>query len=196
MFSRAGSLVSLLLTTALLFGCSDSDVSDEEAAELAYLGVDGSVERALRLGFDGFNAASSANIPEQSGAGDAAGTLRVGGKVDQGASNNKEMRLEVSYEGYSDGPVNEVELFYDSNTPVALDLSLKKLPNADMTGTMAGTVFLSGDLEGPLDLNLSITGTTEPDPDDADEVRRVPGATRVRGTATSDYGAFPVDVTL
>jgi hypothetical protein len=186
--------ILMLLATA---ACSDgTDVADEEAAEIAYLGVDESVELALKLGFDGFNAASSANIPEQSASGADTGTLRVGGKVDQGASNNKEMDLEVSYENYSDGPVRELIITYDSESPVILDLSLKKLPNADMTGSMIGTLYLSGDLEGPVDLNLSITGTTEPDPDNADEVRRTPGDTRVSGTATSDYGVFDVDVTI
>lgn len=195
MFNRF-AVAALLTSLTVATGCSDTDVSDEEAAEIVYLGVDESLEKALRLGFDGYNAASSANIPEQSTTGRDTGILRVGGKVDQGASNNKEMDLVVTYEGYSDGPIRELLITYDSRSPLILDLSLKKLPNADMTGSFTGTLDLTGDLEGPVDLNLSITGTTEPDPDDANEVRRTPGGTRISGTATSDYGVFDVDVTI
>ncbi|HZI09117.1 MAG TPA: hypothetical protein VE153_01935, partial [Myxococcus sp.] len=45
----------------------------------------------------------SANIPAQSTAGTAAGTLTVTGQVDQGSSANKGMRLRVGMVGYSDG---------------------------------------------------------------------------------------------
>ena len=54
------------------------------------------------LGFAGFNAASSANIPPQMTTGDVAGTLTVTGQVDQGASSNKNMRLVEALVGYQD----------------------------------------------------------------------------------------------
>ncbi len=50
----------------------------------AYLGLGKSVGQSLQLGFAGFNAASSANIPTQSANGDVAGTLAISGQVDQG----------------------------------------------------------------------------------------------------------------
>ncbi|WAS91814.1 hypothetical protein [Nannocystis punicea] len=72
------------------------------------------MDRALKLGFDGFNAASSANIPEQSEPGEAAGLMVVNGKVDQGSSANKGMRLEVSLADYSDGLIEGVyDVVYD-----------------------------------------------------------------------------------
>src|SRR5688572_6436470 len=74
-------------------GCSSDDVDSDEEARRAYLGLDESIAKALPLGFDGYNAASNANIPPQSTTGDAAGTLTVTGQVDKGASDNKGMRL-------------------------------------------------------------------------------------------------------
>lgn len=192
---------SLALALALappLAGCGDgTDLDNDDAARLAYLGLDQSVDRALKLGFQGFNAASNANIPTQSEAGAAQGKMDVGGKVDQGASNNKEMDLTVTLTGYSDGPLTtadaeEIEIVYDTEGPAILDLSLKGLPNATMTGSLTGTYFMSGGLEGPVTLNLSIAGMTE---DAGGVIQRKPGTTRISGTATSDFGVFDVDVT-
>src|SRR5262245_6532894 len=94
------------LVCGLLVGCAEDDEDDigsEEDAEHAYLGLDESIEKALNLGMDGYNAASNANIPDQSGEGTESGTITVGGQVDQGASDNKEMRLTVALVEYSDG---------------------------------------------------------------------------------------------
>ena len=68
-----------------LGACSTGNVDNEESARRAYLGFDGAIDRALKLGFDGYNAASNANIPEQSEPGDESGTMVVGGQVDRGA---------------------------------------------------------------------------------------------------------------
>ena len=190
--------LALLCAPALApLGCGGpqgGEVSNAESAQYAYLGLDGAVDRALQLGFDGFNAANSANIPTQMGNGDAAGTMTVGGQVDQGASDNKGMRLEVTLAGYSDGPVGDmVDIVYDGG-PNAFDLSMKGLPNADLTGTLVGDFAMSGDLTGPVSLNLSITGKTEDD--GGGKIRRVAGTIHVTGTATSNYGTFNVDVSL
>lgn len=189
-----------LLTTATfalasLAGCSDDGVVDEEGARIAYLGIDPSVDKILDLGFQGFSAASSANIPAQSTVGDVSGTLTVTGKVDQGASNNKEMRLDAVFAGYSDGAAAREgidDVVYDSSGAVAVDLSLKGLPDADLTGTLVGTLFMQGGLEGGVTLSLSITGKTEDD--GTGKIQRQAGTVRVTGTATSDYGIFDVDV--
>src|SRR5690606_4685279 len=74
------------LLTALATGCSDDGVNSDEEARRAYLGLDGTIAKSLNLGMDGFNAADSANIPEQSDVGDESGTLVINGKVDQGSS--------------------------------------------------------------------------------------------------------------
>lgn len=91
---------SLLLSVGLS-GCGN-DISSDEQARRAYLGLDKSVGKSLQLGFAGFNAASSANIPAQTTTGDAGGTLTITGQVDQGASSNKGMRLRVGMAGYTD----------------------------------------------------------------------------------------------
>jgi hypothetical protein len=179
-------------------GCGGG-VNDDESARLAYLGLDPSMDKILDLGFQGFNAANSANIPEQSTTGDVSGTLVVTGQVDQGASDNKGMRLFATYTDYSDGAVPEEneevdDVIYNSDPSLDVDLSMKGLPDAELTGTIVGTVLMEGGLEGPVTLSLAITGETEDD--GTGKIRRKAGTVRVVGTATSDYGTFDVDVTL
>lgn len=186
------------LLALLAAGCG-SGISSDEGAERAYLGLDGMVGKALALGFDGFNAATSANIPPQSTTGDVAGTLEVSGQVDMGASDNKEMRLDLALVDYQDAePESDLVVVYDTDpaAPPSLDLSLRGIPDATLSGTLVGRFVMTGDIEGPVDLNLAITGMTEADPSAADNVRRVAGTTHVTGTATSDFGTYSVDVTL
>lgn len=176
-------------------GCGDDgQVESDEEARVAYLGIDRGVDRAIELGFDGFNAATSANIPVQSAPGDLAGTMTVAGQVDQGNSANKEMRLEVSLDDYADVLVDgDLEVHYFTTAPVDLDLSMKGLPDADLTGTMVGRLDMLGAIEGVLDLSLSITGQTEADANGT--IRRKPGSVHVTGTATSEHGIYQVDIT-
>ncbi|MCA9718867.1 MAG: hypothetical protein H6713_03445 [Myxococcales bacterium] len=186
-----GSLGMLALLGPLSCG-GGGGLSNELDAERAYLGLDEAVDRAIKLGFDGFNAATNANIPDQSEGGALQGTMVVGGQVDQGNSNNKEMRLLVELTDYSDVVVeNDYNIIYNGG-PANLDMSLKGLPNAELTGTFVGTFTMDGDLVGPVELNLEIVGMTE---DAGGIIQRAPGTTRIFGTATSDFGVFDVDVT-
>ena len=188
----------ILSLFAFVLGCGGGVASDE-AAERAYLGLDGLVGKALTLGFDGFNMASSANIPPQSTTGDVSGTLDVSGQVDMGASDNKGLRLLLDVADYQDAvPDSDLVVTYDTEpgVPANLDLMLRGVPDATMTGTLVGRFLMVGDVEGRVDLDLAIAGTTEADPAGVDNVRRVTGTTRVTGTATSDYGTYTVDVTL
>jgi hypothetical protein len=198
---RSVVLAALFVLFASFAACSGSSVSDEESARFAYEGLDPSIDKILDLGFQGFNAADSANIPEQSTTGDVSGTLTINGQVDQGSSDNKGMRLEAVYVNYSDGVfiVEEGEedvliedIVYDSDGFIDVDLSMKGLPDAELTGTMVGTVIMTGGLEGPVALNLSITGETEDD--GTGKIQRKAGTIRITGTATSDYGVFDVDI--
>ena len=99
-----------ILRGAILFGglamaaaaCGDDGVSSTEDAKNAYLGLDPSIDKAITLGFAGFNSAKSANIDAQTAMGTKSGTLTVTGQVDQGNSANKGMRLLVAMTGYSD----------------------------------------------------------------------------------------------
>jgi hypothetical protein len=174
-------------------------VSSEETARRAYLGLDRSIGKSLTLGFAGFNAASSANIPDQSTSGDDGGTLIVSGKVDQGASANKGMRLNVAMAQYSDGVVSfdggTVRLVYstDAGALPALDLQLRNIPDGTWSGTLAGTYQMDGDLQGSVTLNLSLSGQLEND--GTGKPRRKPGVTSVTGTATSSSGVYQVNVT-
>lgn len=195
---RPSRRVTLCLLVAALASCGPPDrggVDDEASARLAYLGLDRAIDRAIDLGFAGFNAASNANIPEQSDAGELGGVMTVGGQVDQGNSDNKGMRLDVTLtEDYSDVVLEgEVAVVYNGG-PAALDMNFKGLPDADLSGTLGGTFTMTGDLVGTVQLDLSFTGATEEAPDGA--IVRTAGTVHVTGTATSDYGVYPVDVML
>src|SRR5688572_22616456 len=169
-------LVAVFSTVAI--GCNDDGVDSDEEARRAYLGLDGSIEKSLNLGFQGFNLASSANISPQVTTGTSAGMLTVSGQVDQGSSDNKGMRLWVAMVGYDDGNVviNEdgdtIHIVYDTSTEVSeqpyLNLKLNNVPTGTLTGTldananMLGVYQISGDIVGTLTLNLTITGMLMP----------------------------------
>ena len=172
-------------------GCGDG-ISSDEKAEQAYLGLDESIDKAIRLGFDGFNAASSANIPEQKVAGAVTGTMTIGGKVDQGSSNNKTMSLTEALVDYCDDGKHT----YDTD-PAALpmlDMKLSKIPTGTLDGTLSGDFTVKGDIEGPVKLTLSFTGDLQAT-SDTTGVERKPGTTHITGTAESDYGIYNVDLT-
>ena len=192
------SVLRLSALALALVGCAPpetGDLDNEASARLAYLGLDGAVSRAIQLGFDGYNAASSANIPQQSQPGALTGTMIVTGQVDQGSSDNKGMRLQVTLQdGYADTVLEgEREVIYNGG-PAELTMSFKGLPDAALTGTLLGTFVMAGDLVGDVALDVSIVGTTEAGP--GGEIVRVPGTVTVTGTATSDYGVFNIDVSL
>jgi hypothetical protein len=182
-------------------GCQSSAVSSDKQAEQAYQGLDTSVAKAMDLGFAGFNAASSANIPAQSATGNLSGTLTINGQVDQGASANKGMRLTEDLENYSDGKVtisgeSPVSIAYttsaDAGLP-ALGFSLRNIPNGTFTGTLVGIFEMKGDLSGSVSLNLSMSGNIEAG--DGGQVVRTAGSTTITGTATSGSGQYTVQVT-
>lgn len=186
-----------------LTACGDDDISSDEQARRAYLGLDNSISKSLQLGFAGFNAASSANIPLQTTAGDASGTLIISGQVDQGSSANKGMRLRVGMATYSDGEIavgedeDPVNITYasstDTTTQPELTLQLRDIPSGTFTGTLVGTFQMTGDLEGDVTLNLALAGDIEDD--GTGKVRRVAGSTTVTGTATSGDGSYNVNLT-
>jgi hypothetical protein len=210
MTNHVASCALVALLAAAGSGCSDDPIDSDEEARRAYLGLDGSIEKSLNLGFDGFNAASSANIDPQATVGDAAGALVVTGQVDQGSSANKEMRLRVGMTDYSDGIFVvviedgeddlelEVDLSYDTAATVEdqpyLHLSLRDVPDGTFTGELTGVYLLDGDIEGEVELDLAMTGEIEDG--GGGLVVRVPGTTTVTGTATSGDGLYAVDVTL
>jgi hypothetical protein len=201
----------VLVLSMACVACSDDGVDSDEEARRAYLGLDKSIEKSLNLGFDGFNAAQSANIDPQMMPGDADGMLTISGQVDQGSSANKGMRLNVSMVGYDDGNIvinddgDTIHIVYDTAADVAnqpyLNLKLSNVPTGTLEGTldsntsMAGVYLLSGDIEGELRLNLTISGMLMAGPNNT--VLRVPGSTHVVGTATNgDGGVYNIDLTL
>ncbi len=194
----------LLCVIPLLPACACGQVGSEEEARVAYLGVDDVVTKALALGFAGFNAASSANIPAQSDSGAESGTIDVTGQVDQGASANKGMRLTVALTDYSDGTVDdpetddeeEIAVVYATadGAPLSLELQLRAIPDGTLQGTLAGTVTMSGDLEGDLELSITFAGAIQSD--GAGGTARVVGTTDVTGTAVSANGTYDIDTTL
>ena len=191
------------LALVVLVGCSSSSVSSEDAARELYFGLDRAVDRSLNLGMDGFNAAQSANIPSQTGYGQVSGTLTVSGQVDQGASDNKEMRLATAFMTYSDlaeipdGGVADAPasgLVYDTMASALpqLDLSLRNIPDGTFTGTLNGAVTVSGSLKGTVTLTLTFSGDIQSAGGSA--IARVPGGTHITGTATSEFGTYTIDL--
>jgi hypothetical protein len=192
-----GSWVAVAGCVALACGGA---VSSDEQARRAYLGLDEAIGKAMDLGFQGFNSASSANISPQTASGDKSGTLTITGQVDQGSSANKGMRLNMALARYSDGDIHldgggTVAVTYDTDggSP-ALGLSLKGFPTGTLTGTLVGDYNLSGDLTGSVHLNLSMSGDLQSSSDGGTE--RKPGTTSVTGTATSGGGTYQVNVSL
>jgi len=202
-------LVFCAALTSLVAACSDDEIDSDEAARRAYLGLDASIGKSITLGFQGFNAASSANIDPQMTTGtppDGTGTLTITGQVDQGSSANKGMRLRVGMVDYSDGPFvidddgNTIVVTYDTATDVTaqpyLSMMLKDIPTGTIEGALTGVYTLSGDdLSGEITLDLTFNGTMMGT--SQQDVARVPGSTTVTGTATnSDGGVYDVNVTL
>jgi hypothetical protein len=173
-------------------GCGGDGVSSTDKAKQAYDGLDASIDKAIELGFDGFNAASSANIPEQTAKGDVTGTMTITGQVDQGASNNKTMNLTETLKAYSDDKLHT----YDTDPAALPTLSMKlsKIPDGTLDGTLSGKFILSGDIKGPVTLSLTFTGNLMAGTNGA-KVARKPGTTHITGTAKSDYGTYDVDIT-
>jgi len=186
----------------VLLACGTPAVNSDEQARRAYLGLDKAIGKCLTLGFDGFNAATSANIDPQSTSGDKSGTVTVTGQVDKGVSANKGMRLNVAMNNYSDGDIHPdggptLMVTYQTNdggTLPTLDLTLRNVPTGTLDGTLAGDFAMSGDLTGVVTLNLTMSGMLEACCDGGTE--RKPGTTTVTGTAKSGSGTFNVDLTL
>lgn len=192
---------SLLLLVALsVYACGDEGVSSEEDARAAYVALDGVVAKALTLGMQGFNEATSANIPPQSGIGDVMGTIDVTGQADMGASDNKGLRLNIALTDYQDEvppPDDGLMIVYDTDPDAELpfvDLMLRNIPDGTIQGTLTGDFLMSGDLEGVVTLDLTISGDIQDD--GAGGVERAPGTVTVTGTATSDAGTYDVNVTI
>ena len=134
--------------------------------------------------------------------------MDVDGQVDQGASANKEMRLLVTLVEYSDGEVIDAEtearldLIYDTelDAPLALDMSLRNIPDGTFTGTVIGTMRIRGtEIDGPDfdavgDFNLSLSGEIEDI--GGGDIRRTPGTLTITGTVTSGDGVYEVNTTL
>ena len=188
LFRHLVLMSALVLATA----CAD-DVSSDAEARQAYLSLDPVIAQALDLGFQGFAAASSANIDVQTAAGAKGGTVAVSGKVDQCASKNKNMDLTLRLVAWTADAAIKFDTSADAALQPKLVLSLKNLPDADLTGTLVGNFTMTGALEKSVALNLSLTGKTMADANG--KVVRKPGSMRVTGTATAGGDAFVVDVT-
>lgn len=193
----------MLVPVLLLPACKGGAVSSDEEAEFAYLGLDGAIARAMDLGFQGFNQADSANIAPQTDDGDESGTMTVTGKVDQGASDNKGMRLDVALEEYQDvvdldeDEDREIVVTYwtdDSNLPY-FDIQLKNIPTGTLSGSFSGFFEMEGDLEGEVELSVQLDGELQED--GAGGTERAPGTTSITGTATGPGGGtYDIDITL
>jgi hypothetical protein len=194
---------SLLIVIATVVGCGNGDsVNSNEQARRAYLGLDKSISKSLALGFEGYNAASNANIPTEMASGDATGTLTITGHVDHGNPSQATMGLAAAMTMYSDGKIvvddknTTIVVTYetDSAAPPSLGLKLNSSAGDSLTGSLDGTYKMGGDLQGTVTLNLQLSGTFS---GTAPNVMRVAGSTTVTGTAVnSSGGTYMVNTTL
>lgn len=198
------SYLALCLGLAVGCGGGDDEVDSVEEARRAYLGMDESIAKSIKLGFDGFNSATNANIAPQVTTGTTGGMLTITGQVDQGVSANKEMRLRVGMVGYSDGPVvidesgDTIELTYDTTADTTmqpyLELKLSNIPTGTLGGSLMGTYQLRGDIVGELTLSITFTGRLMAGPNNT--VLRAPGTTTVTGTAVSGEGTYMINLSI
>jgi hypothetical protein len=175
--------------TLLALGCGGSNVSSTAEAETAYLGLDASIDKAINLGFAGYNAAiNGANIPPQMQMGAAAGTITITGTVDRGASSNRSMTLSETLAGYSD----DGKITYQSVAPASLKMQLMSVPTGTLSGTLDGYYEMTGKQTGRVTLSVTFDGQLQAGANDA--VERVVGKTHIVGTATSSAGTYNIDV--
>jgi hypothetical protein len=203
---RARTLLPSALVFSFTQACACGQVASEDEARIAYLGIDQIVSKTLALGFAGFRAANSANIPTQTDDGDDSGSITVTGQVDQGSSDNKGMRLEVALDEYSDGTIDDPESEGDDqiaivyataeDAPLVVVLDLRNFPDGTLEGSLSGVIGMSGNLEGDLELIITLSGEIEEDGAGTGDTRRVEGSTNVTGTAESANGTFDIDTTL
>lgn len=176
------------------FAACGNDVSSTEDAKKAYLGLDPSVDKAISLGFAGYNELGGlpgANIASQGTDGGMSGTLVVSGQVNNSNSPNKGMRLLEALSNYSDDA--EVTYNTDQAAPPALTINLRSIPTGTLDGSLNGSFMMSGRLTGQVSLALSFAGDLEAGADGG--VQRKAGTTHITGTATSPAGTYNVDVT-
>ncbi len=194
MRAQLRTVFALLLSAT--FACSSDNsntaVTSADTAKTAYIGLDASIDKAISLGFAGFNAASSANIPPQTANGNVGGTLIVSGQVDRGASANKTMNLTEAMTAYTD----DGKITYGTTaTAPALSMKLANIPTGTMNGTLAGTYSMTGTLTGSVSLNVSFTAGLMAGDGGNTTVARKPGTTHITGTATSGNGTYAIDIT-
>lgn len=191
---RSTPIIALVALTLLgAFAACGGGVSSTDDAKKAYLGLDPSVDKAISLGFAGFNSATSANIAPQGADGGFSGTMTVTGQVDQGASANKGMRLLDALSNYSDD--GQIKYTTDQAAPPALTINLKGIGSTTGTldGSLNGSFMMAGALTGQVSLALTFAGQIDTAADGG--VSRAPGTTHITGTATSPAGTYAVDVT-
>lgn len=200
---------NFVLLLVLAGACSsDNTINSDEQARRAYLGLDKSVSKSLELAFQGYDAATNANIPAQMTMGDAmpGGTLTIGGKVDSGNCSQLSMGLDVGMVKYTDGPFvvdtknnTKISVTYDTSTDATmqplLSIKLNGSSGNAISATLMGDYTMTGDLKGTVTLDLTITGTFSGTCPNA--VQRVAGSTTVTGTAVnSSGGMYTVNVTI
>lgn len=193
----AFSAIAVFAGAIALAACGGDAVSNQHQAEQAYKGLDPSIDKAIQLGFDGYNSTSNANISPQSTTGADGGTLSITGQVDQGTSNNKGMRLQETMVSYSDDGQIRYDTSPDAGLP-ELDMQLKGVPTGTLTGTLVGNYQMTGALTGVVSLNVSFTGDLQAGPnlpDGGTTVERKTGTTHITGTATSGSDSFAIDIT-
>lgn len=182
-------------------GCSgdsdnDDDLTSEEVVQVVFDNFQPTIAKITTNGLQAKDdsAATGANITPISDVGAEQGTMTIGGTVAQGSGLNENFDLWVQLdEDYGDTD----EVFYttdntDDTTKLQFALHIINQPaDNQMTGTLQGSLELSGDVEdtGTFDL----TFTTDLDDDDT---HAVVICSHVVGTVTTGEETLTVDFVL
>jgi hypothetical protein len=185
------------LTVFICLGCGN-DLNDQEKVQAVFDNFQPTIAKIIEAGIAAkSSSAQGANISPVVRNGDKQGTFTVGGKVAQSSGLNQNLDLWVQL----DGPYSDTgEIFYATDntsdaTKLQFDVQIQNQPTDNfMSGTLAGGLTVSGDVDGSATLNLRFA-TDLADDDNAPTVicSHVTGSV-VTPNATKDLDfLLPVD---
>jgi len=184
-------ILATVFSVSLLVGCGN-DVTKEESVQQIFDGFQPTITKIIETGLEAKDASTSgANITPVTTSGVEQGTMTIGGSIAQSGSQNQNFNLWVQLDDdYSD---TEGLAFNtdntDDTTKLQFGLQIQSQPADNlMTGTLAGALEVSGDVDGTAIFDLRFT--TDLDDDDANPVVI---CSKVVGTVEADGATVDLD---
>lgn len=176
---------AVFLATAMIAGCSGSDLTDEQSVELIFDAFQPTIAKIVAKGYEAKDAPTTgANITTPlTGTGDIKGTMTVGGKVAQSGGGNQNFTLWVQLDGpYADDPrVSFQTDNTDDTTKLQFPATITNQPADNrMSSTVNGRLDVTGDVAGGATFAINVA--TDLDDNDA---APTPICSHVTGTVTA-----------